>query len=172
MYSDLVFPGGRNWDRTSDPSLVRRNQDENHTRSQTSYIRVNCENSAQRSLRMPARVCMVVPESGSRCASQGNTGSTSTNPANTTAQDHSGHLPFVDLAAMPGIQNKHDEMALVDGVQHPVVADPDTQHSVGTDDHLRRRRARIRGERIDGLPDPAADWLVRDRNALRARGRH
>src|ERR1017187_4096307 len=78
---DGVLPGGRNWVRTSDPSLVRRNQDENHTRSRTSYICVNCENSARRSLRMSARVSMVVPESGSRSASQDrNIGSTSPHP--------------------------------------------------------------------------------------------
>src|ERR1017187_6112611 len=97
---DGVLPGGRNWVRTSDPSLVRRNQDENHTRSQTSYICVNCENSARRSLRMSARVSMVVPESGSRSASQDrNIGSTSINPANPTAQDHFDAVAFCSAAA-------------------------------------------------------------------------
>jgi hypothetical protein len=42
---------------------------------------VNCENSAPRSLRMPARVSTVVPGSGSRNASQDrNIGSTSPHP--------------------------------------------------------------------------------------------
>jgi hypothetical protein len=45
-------------------------------------------------------------------------------------------------------------------LKHLVGSDPDTQDTVGTGDHLRRRRARIRGERINGLADPAADWLV------------
>ena len=81
MPSSCANLGGRSWDRTSDPSLVRRNQDENHTRSQNSYICVNCENSARRSLRMSARVSMVLPESGSRSTSQDrNTGSTSPHP--------------------------------------------------------------------------------------------
>src|ERR1017187_5744876 len=39
---------------------------------------------------------------------------------------HTEHLPSVDLAAMPCVQNQHDELALVDGVQHPVVSHPDT----------------------------------------------
>jgi hypothetical protein len=61
---------------------------------------------------------------------------------------------------MPGVQDQHDELALVDGLKHPVVSDPDAQNTVGTGDHLRRRRARIRGKGINGLADPAADWLI------------
>ena len=93
--------GGRNWDRTSDPSLVRRNQDENHTRSQNSYICLNCENSARRSLRMSARVCMVVPESGSRSTSQDrNTGTTSPYPPHDTPQKAcDAHSPIAPSSA-------------------------------------------------------------------------
>lgn len=43
-----------------------------------------------------------------------------------------GELPAVDLAAVPGVEHQDDELALVDGVEHPIVADPDAQHAVGT----------------------------------------
>jgi hypothetical protein len=43
---NMLWPGGRNWVRTSDPSLVRRKQDRNHTRSQNATMHINCENSA------------------------------------------------------------------------------------------------------------------------------
>jgi hypothetical protein len=71
-----------------------------------------------------------------------------------------------------GVKHQDDELALVDGVEHPLVADPDAQHAVGTRDHLRRGRARIGSQGIDCLADPAAYRLSRARNVFRARGRH
>src|ERR1022692_663291 len=75
-------------------------------------------------------------------------------------------LPAVDLAAVPGVEHKDHEPALVDGVEHPVVADPDAQHAVGTCDHLQRGRARIRSKGIDGLADPAAYRLIQGQERL------
>jgi hypothetical protein len=39
-------------------------------------------------------------------------------------------LPAVDLAAMPGVKHQDDELALIDRVQDPVIADPDAQHAM------------------------------------------
>jgi len=83
-----------------------------------------------------------------------------------------GELPAVDLAAVPGVEHQDDELALVDGVEHPIVADPDAQHAVGTCDHLRSGRARIGSQGLDCLSDPAAYRLVQGKNAFRACGRH
>jgi hypothetical protein len=83
-----------------------------------------------------------------------------------------GELPAVDLTAVADVEHQDDELALVDGVEHPIVADPDAQHTVGICDHLRRGRARIGSQGIDCLADPAAYGLSRARNTFRARGRH
>jgi hypothetical protein len=61
---------------------------------------------------------------------------------------------------MRGVQNQHDELSLVDAEQYPAIADPDPRDVVSTSDHLRPGRAGIRGQRIDGLTDPAAHRLV------------
>jgi hypothetical protein len=58
--------GGRNWVRTSDPSLVRRNTAPITPSSARWFMRLNCENNARRCPEVPGRVCTVVPASGSR----------------------------------------------------------------------------------------------------------
>src|SRR5258708_39264654 len=46
MFSDLAFLRGRSWDRTSDPSLVRRKQEQNRASSQSQSGRLSCRYSA------------------------------------------------------------------------------------------------------------------------------
>ena len=62
----VVLPGGRNWVRTSDPSLVRRNRARITPSSPGRSMHLNCENHVRRCPKMPGRVCRVVPASGSR----------------------------------------------------------------------------------------------------------
>ena len=81
-----------------------------------------------------------------------------------------GELPAVDLAAVPGVEHQDDELALVDGLEHPIVADPDAQHAVGTCDHLRSGRARIGSQGLDCLSDPAAYRLVQGQERLPGAG--
>src|SRR6185312_11708738 len=58
--------GGRNWVRTRDPSLVRRNT-VGIAPSFPGWLKhLNCENHVRRCPRVPGRVCTVVPASGSR----------------------------------------------------------------------------------------------------------
>jgi hypothetical protein len=66
MPPDLVFSGGRNWVRTSDPSLVRRNTARNTPSSPCWFMHLTCGNRARRCPEVPGRVCTVVPASGSR----------------------------------------------------------------------------------------------------------
>jgi hypothetical protein len=66
-----VWFGGRNWDRTSDPSLVRRNWVRIAPGSKGWFARLNCGNYASRCPEMLQRVCMVVPASGSRRSGHG-----------------------------------------------------------------------------------------------------
>ena len=58
--------GGRNWVRTSDPSLVRRNEVRIAPGFPGRFMDLNCEDHARRCPRVPGIVCTVVPASGSR----------------------------------------------------------------------------------------------------------
>ena len=66
MYSDLLFLGGRNWDRTSDPSLVRRKHRQNPSRFQARPACLKCRNYVSSCLEVPEGVCTMVPAIGSR----------------------------------------------------------------------------------------------------------
>jgi hypothetical protein len=57
---------------------------------------------------------------------------------------------------MPGVHHQDDKLALVHGVEHPVITNPDPQHAMRTGDHLRRSRPRIRSQPIGSLADPPA----------------
>ena len=58
--------GGRNWVRTSDPSLVRRNRAGILPAKKGWFMNLNCRNHAVRCPGVPGEVCTVVPVSGSR----------------------------------------------------------------------------------------------------------
>jgi hypothetical protein len=59
-------PGGRNWVRTSDPSLVRRNKIGIAPSPNGRVMDLNCGNPAGRCPGVPGKVCTVVPASGSQ----------------------------------------------------------------------------------------------------------
>jgi hypothetical protein len=61
---------------------------------------------------------------------------------------------------MPGIQDQHDELALINRVEKPVVTDPDPQDPVRARDHLCPGRPGIGAESIDCVRDSAAYWPV------------
>ena len=57
---------------------------------------------------------------------------------------------------MPRIEHQHDQLALIDRVDHPVVADPDPQHAVGT----RERNADVVRTLLSGQQGPVRDAVL------------
>lgn len=67
---------------------------------------------------------------------------------------------------MARLDYQDDKLAFVDGVENPVIAHPNSQHTMSASDHLRAIRPRISPQRINRGADPAAHRLVEGQECL------
>lgn len=62
---------------------------------------------------------------------------------------------MLDVAAMPDGDDEDEQDIIVDLVDHPVVAGPDTPLAVPADEHLGAARPGLVRQQLDGRLDPA-----------------
>lgn len=71
--------------------------------------------------------------------------------------------PAIDITAVPDFYHEHQQSLVFDGVENPVVANPDAKNrSVFTLQRLRAGWAWIHREAVDRVDDPAKRRLIFD----------